>query len=263
MLAALFVDPAGVYSGRPDVDVWGPDRDARTYRGPWPVVAHPPCATWGAYARRYRRDQLGNDGGCFAAALRAVRAFRGVIEHPASSSAWTAYGLPRPGGWGWRSGSVTPAGVEWVCAVDQGHYGHPAPKRTWLYLVTPHGPPPPLRWDPSGVLGRVAQLRRRDREATPPEFARLLLGLVTSDQDLAPAGDPSSRVDRCAVCAATLVRARYGPRRSLCSDRCRQRASRAARVVSRVRVLEVPAPSLAPVDDVDQLGIPFGRGGGR
>jgi hypothetical protein len=39
MVAALYVDPQGVYSGLPDVDVWGEERDARTYAGPWPVVA--------------------------------------------------------------------------------------------------------------------------------------------------------------------------------------------------------------------------------
>jgi hypothetical protein len=46
MIAALFVDPAGVYSGLEDVDPWGPPQDAREYLGPHPVVAHPPCSSW-------------------------------------------------------------------------------------------------------------------------------------------------------------------------------------------------------------------------
>jgi len=49
-MAALFVDPNGVYAGLPDVDVWDEARDARLYAGPWPVVAHPPCARWGQLA---------------------------------------------------------------------------------------------------------------------------------------------------------------------------------------------------------------------
>jgi hypothetical protein len=78
MIAALFVDPKGVYSGLPEVDCWGEDRDARLYPGPWPVVAHPPCERWGKYwhggpnsarSPRVRRIK-GDDGGCFASAPR-------------------------------------------------------------------------------------------------------------------------------------------------------------------------------------------------
>ena len=99
MIAALFVEPNGVYAGLPDVDVWDEARDARLYEGPWPVVAHPPCARWSRLAGftearfGYKR---GEDGGCFKAALCAVRAFGGIIEHPAYSKAWGAFNLPEP-----------------------------------------------------------------------------------------------------------------------------------------------------------------------
>lgn len=103
-VAALYVDPSGIYA-IDGVDCWGIDRDARNYRGPYPVVAHPPCQRWGRFALggplgkiRYK---IGEDGGCFAAALTAVRDHGGVLEHPAHSKAWHFFGLRRPNRRGW------------------------------------------------------------------------------------------------------------------------------------------------------------------
>lgn len=91
MIAALFVEPDGVYSDLPDVDPWPESRDARLYAGPWSVVAHPPCQRWGRYwhgsPRKPHQYKMGDDAGCFASALRSVRQFGGVIEHPAHSHA--------------------------------------------------------------------------------------------------------------------------------------------------------------------------------
>ena len=246
MIAALYVQAPGVYGTFPDVDVWPEARDARRYGGPHPVVAHPPCGPWGFAARRWRRVAVGEDGGCFEAAIAAVTRWGGVIEHPAGSSAWDRYDLARPGGWGWTparapDGSpVTSAGGRhWACAVDQGHYGHLAPKRTWLYLVTrtwEESSPPALEWGPSGATGRVLTMPSvLDREATPVPFAELLLELVRGRVPRRPSHgmELASPVTgpRCGLpgCPNVVEQRRKGPRRIFCGEACRQRASRQRR----------------------------------
>lgn len=91
MIAALYVETGGCYFGLPGVDPWDVTRDARNYAGQHPVVAHPPCQRWGRFwhgsTRKPHQFKLGDDGGCFAAALAAVRKFGGVLEHPADSHA--------------------------------------------------------------------------------------------------------------------------------------------------------------------------------
>jgi hypothetical protein len=157
-IAALYVDPSGIYSRMPGVDCWGIERDARSYAGPHPVVAHPPCQRWGPLAKfvqaRYAQYRVGDDGGTFAAALAAVRRWGGVLEHPAKSLAWRAHGLLEPscklrGGW-----SVADDVGGWTCQIEQIHYGHRARKATWLYAC--HVDLPSLLWGagPKGV--RVA-----------------------------------------------------------------------------------------------------------
>ena len=159
-VAALYVDPRGVYSGLEDVECWGlPDRDAREYAGPWPVVAHPPCARWSLVLSKVNQTRyghrIGDDGGCFAAALAAVRRWGGVLEHPAHSRAWRAFDLlpPMPDG-GWTTADFEGG---WTCLVEQCRYGHPARKGTWLYA---HGVRalPSLRWGPGQARAIVGWL---------------------------------------------------------------------------------------------------------
>src|SRR3546814_14638832 len=103
MIAALFVERGGVYWDLDGVDPWDRQRDARTYAGPHPVVAHPPCERWGRYwyggpmlHKLGRRLRVGDDGGCFKAALASVRRWGGVLEHPEGSNAWRAFELNMP-----------------------------------------------------------------------------------------------------------------------------------------------------------------------
>lgn len=190
-VAALFVQPRGCYTGLDNVDPWSEARDARLYEGPHPVVAHPPCQLWGAMAAvNFARwggehNRPGNDSGCFSAALCAVVRWGGVLEHPAKTRAWKAYGLPAPIGTGWKRAGLH----EWVCEVWQSAYGHRANKATWLYYSGTN-PPFDLLWDrPRGShqigfhdqRGKSANkptLGKREANATPVEFRDVLLRLA-------------------------------------------------------------------------------------
>lgn len=193
-VAALFVETGGCYFGIPDVDPWDVRRDARHYHyaGPHPVVAHPPCQRWGRFSTGSPLKKtylLGDDEGCFIAALFAVENWGGVLEHPAYSKAWRAFGMAKPpteGGW-------VPCRVGLTCHVEQGHYGHAARKPTWLYakgVLTPS-----LKWGPSAQrlpkrrlaergyesarrCGVVANMCSAHRQRTPVEFRDLLLSIA-------------------------------------------------------------------------------------
>lgn len=146
MIAALFVHTGGPYYGLDGIDPWDIIRDARNYRGPHPVIAHPPCERWSKLAAsveaRYPQYPVGVDGGCFASALQSLLRWGGVLEHPAETKAWRTYGLQVPvfGAWSSMGDNV------WVTEIWQVDYGHRARKRTWLAyagLREPHA----LRWD--------------------------------------------------------------------------------------------------------------------
>jgi hypothetical protein len=169
-VAALFVETGGVYFNDPRIDPWDEARDARTYPGDLPVISHPPCNRWVSYGDREKRGQ---DGGCFAAALRSVREFGGVLEHPARSQAWRAFNLPRPIRDGWVG---TLDGSGWTIELDQHAYGFPTRKLTWLYCVGV---------DPMRVLRVMREAERgcerlwsTERSKTPPAFKEALLAMV-------------------------------------------------------------------------------------
>lgn len=187
MIAALYVETNGVYFGLPNVDPWDARRDARGYAGPHRVVAHPPCSRWCQLAhinqKRYGH-KVGDDGGMFAHALESVRKFGGVLEHPARSYAWPAFGLPRPPRLGWQATSCG----GWVAEVSQAAYGHSARKLTWLYYVGDD--PVSLDWsqpEPTATVGwcknhgnsPLPRISKAKAARTPIAFRDLLLSLAS------------------------------------------------------------------------------------
>jgi hypothetical protein len=197
-VAALFVQKNGPYFGVPGVDPWDRSRNAMSYAGPNPVIAHPPCARWcrlaGLVQKRWGHKK-GDDGGLFEFALGAVRRWGGVLEHPAYTDAFLFYGLPPPAAEGWQK--VMCGG--WVAHVEQGRYGHVAKKATWLYSYG-CAELPSLKWglNPDGASSALVswcgnhvksgEIRKRvgkyQASKTPVEFRDMLISIARSSKIL-------------------------------------------------------------------------------
>lgn len=229
-IAALYIDPRGPYPGRLGVSVYGlPDRDAKAYDGPWPIVAHPPCGPWGQLRHLCRLQ----DPTCGPRAVEQVRRWGGVLEHPAHSKLWDRCGLPKPNrmyefdrepgvpnhpprfafgdsdvdAWGGRT-----------YYVEQVDWGHCARKATWLYvvglvsqlrienlLVSRAGTGTPTHWISGHTQAKrrgagTTMLRTSSEKArrTPPAFADLLIEIARRCRAPDPLETLEKRLDACA-----------------------------------------------------------------
>lgn len=177
-IAVLFARADSVYKTLPGTDVWDIDRDARWWPGGGPVVAHPPCRAWGRL-RQFAKPRP-DEKDLARWAVRMVRQWGGVLEHPAGSTLWPDQFLPRPGLRDRLGG--------WTLAAPQKWWGHRAEKDSWFYVV---GCEPVEIPEIPLVLGDAAyvvQSRKRhdhrphiskaEREHTPPALAEWLLELA-------------------------------------------------------------------------------------
>jgi hypothetical protein len=183
-VAVLFARSDSVYKEIPGCDVWDAERDARNWPGGAPVVAHPPCRAWGRLQHFAKPREDERELGPFA--VEQVRAHGGVLEHPAYSDLWLYCALPAPGQIDEFGGFTLPITQQW--------WGHRAEKATWLYIVGCDRCDVPLMPFVLGEASHVVspscnirkghpnyrpQLRKAEREHTPPALAHWLVDLST------------------------------------------------------------------------------------
>lgn len=188
-VAVLFARTDSIYKTLPGCDVYDIERDALTFPGGLPVVAHPPCRAWGNL--RWNANPRPGEKDLAPWAINQIRQWGGVLEHPRGSSLWDHCRLPPVGKrdrWG-----------GWTLPVRQFDWGHKAEKATWLYIVgcevddiptMPHRAGSPefvvnrqvLRKNGTrirrGDADYMPEITRAEREHTPPEFARWLVDLA-------------------------------------------------------------------------------------
>jgi hypothetical protein len=188
-VSVLFARSDSNYKVMPGTDVWDAKRDALTWPGGTPVIAHPPCRTWGTLSHLFEHPPGERDLAPWAVAQ--VRRFGGVLEHPSKSRLWPELGLPKPG--------ERDAFGGWTLAIYQSDFGHRAQKKTHLYIVgcAPSDVPPiPIvlgktthvisqnrtlpggRRLRKGMPGWRPDCSEAEQEHTPPELAAWLLELA-------------------------------------------------------------------------------------
>ncbi len=178
IIPVLFAMPKSVYNTFPECDVYDEKRDAYTYPGGAPVIAHPPCRLWSRMRSFSTAPESEKQTAWFA--LEMVRRYGGVLEHPADSSFWKAAGLP--------TGYQKDQYGGFTLVIDQHAFGHRARKRTWLYIVGVHPrdiPPYPISWElPKYIVTTTKrnstrkELHTKERNATPTLFAKFLIAII-------------------------------------------------------------------------------------
>ena len=199
-VAALYtLSKSSPYEEISGVDCWPRTRDALRYRGPWPVVAHPPCAPWSRAVRHQVHMSVEQGPHLAPAAVFLVRKYGGILEHPAGSLLWDKMSLPYPSPCRQRTifGLQLDEWGGFTLEVEQWDWGHVAIKSTWLYMVgvsvddvrlPPVRPRNQLSTD-IRVSATTGTVRRRTgyelgspeaRKRTPPLFADWLVGLAST-----------------------------------------------------------------------------------
>jgi hypothetical protein len=166
-VAVLCCSGRSIYKHLPEVLAYDSQRDARTFTGGIPVVAHPPCRCWSKFLSHQAkppdaRAEMDLGRWCVDQVIR----HGGVLEHPAHSKLWAACGLPKPGDW------QDP--FLYTMFVEQGWFGFPGRKRTWVLVSgVPKRELPviPFRFENSAAGLAYKELASR----TMPAFADWML----------------------------------------------------------------------------------------
>ncbi|MBT64710.1 MAG: hypothetical protein CML13_16045 [Puniceicoccaceae bacterium] len=187
-VAVLFAREDSYYKTLDACDVYDKTRDALTFTGKAPIVAHPPCRGWGRLRKQAKAPELEK---CLAFwAVMKVRENGGVLEHPAQSSLFKQMALPRPGMGPDIYGGFT-------ISLPQFWFGHRAEKPTWFYICgidrqsVPEipillGRAPRVITRKKGLLSGMPGYRKEvtiaEREETPAALAKWLVELARRTQ---------------------------------------------------------------------------------
>ncbi len=153
-----------------DLDIYDINRNAKTYRGSKPVIAHPPCAPWGNYAWNSKQSKS-----------TAIHAFKvvtnngGLLEHPSHSKLWDMFSVPKPGEPAIRINGRW----LWSVSVCQGAYGHISHKPTWIMVCSKETFNTEVNeLDFSKAYGKINSMRKEARKSTPKRFALFLIDIM-------------------------------------------------------------------------------------
>ena len=179
MIAVLFARRDSAYKKFDGLDVYDADRNALTFKGGIPVIAHPPCRAWGRLS--HMANPRAGERDLALIALAYVRTYGGVLEHPKGSKLWKEQNLP--------TGDNVDEHGGFTLEIDQYDFGHVAPKKTLLYIVgisrdeLPPLPPKNNTRPTRSIAGNIKGTKRctqYQREYTPDALIEFLVSICRS-----------------------------------------------------------------------------------
>jgi len=157
-IAVLCANVNSVYKSFPDLEVYDKNRNAYTFPGGSPIIAHPPCQQWSRLKHFAKGDQAEKDLAFFC--LEMVNKYGGILEHPIGSHFFKA------------------AGITKTYSINQSWFGFPAKKTTLLYFSQCAPAAHPLNFN--AIEKRVQDLHSSKRSDTTIQFAEWLIKSVSS-----------------------------------------------------------------------------------
>lgn len=171
-IAVLCVQYGSVYTrldwSSERLELFDKCRNAFSFTGDYPVIAHPPCRLWGKLKGLANPDDpfLEKELGRFC--VRKVIENGGVLEHPFDSGLFKEMGLPLGG---------TENELGFTLEMPQRWFGHSMIKNTWLFFSRIElASLPELRpVIPGSPRKAIELLSKKQREATPVLLAEWLV----------------------------------------------------------------------------------------
>lgn len=180
IVSVLCASSRTAYQQIEGIEIYDKRRDALTFPGDTPIVAHPPCRAWSAFCKHQAKPEPGEkELGLWC--CEQLRKCGGVLEQPAFSEMFAAANFPKPG--------MPSICSVWTMQVWQAWWGCSAKKQTWLAFcgVPRDAIQTPLRLHPRGGDKRWHRSKSKNqRSATTFEFAVWLI----------EAARQSARIDR-------------------------------------------------------------------
>lgn len=159
MIPVLFVHNRSNYKKLPIFDCYDEKRDALTYLGSSPVIAHPPCRTFSRLKGLTNAPIEEKKLAYWAVDL--VRYQGGIIEHPYDSALWKDINAPKPGTYDEFGG--------FTVVFNQKDFGYYTEKKTRLYIVgckLRDLPAMPMRFDLDTKVRSFVNLTPKQRSET-------------------------------------------------------------------------------------------------
>lgn len=182
-VAALCVSGRSIYKHLPGVECFDRRRDARSFDGSTPVVAHPPCRLWSKYLSHCAKPldaEAERELGRWC--VRTVMRCGGVLEQPAHSALWAEMNLPYPG----EPEILGDREKFYSIYVEQIWFGYASRKPTWILVCgVPMNQLPPLPFSLAQPRAKPARLSSFGRSRTVRPFAEWLVNVARRAKGMA------------------------------------------------------------------------------